>query len=115
MKSILVAAFLALGAVYLPATAADEHGTTSDGHKADSAKQATHTGRGKVVSVDAQAGTIKLTHEPIKSLKWPRMTMDFKANDAALLKGLKAGDQVDFELMKMDGGYHIMGIAPSKN
>lgn len=96
----------------LPATAADEPG---DSRKAEAGMEATHAGRGKVVSVDSQAGTVKLTHDPIKSLKWPKMTMDFKAHDPAMLKDLKPGVQVDFELMKMGGGYHIMKISPSTN
>jgi Cu/Ag efflux protein CusF len=58
---------------------------------------------------------VKLTHDPIKNLKWPTMTMDFQAHDAAMLKDIKPGARVDFELMKMGGTYHIMKITPSAN
>lgn len=108
MKTAFVAVSLALSMTGLPAMAADEHG-------AKAGMEATHAARGKVVSVDEQAGKVKLTHDPIKSLKWPKMTMDFKAHDPAILKGLKPGDQIDFEIMKMEGGYRIMKISPSAN
>ena len=107
MKTFLLAVSLALTITALPPAIAEE------GHQAQTTTAATHAGRGKIISVDKQAGTVKLTHDPIKSLKWPKMTMDFKAHDAALLKDIKPGDQVDFEIMKMDGGYHIMTISPS--
>ncbi|HEV8644444.1 MAG TPA: copper-binding protein [Burkholderiales bacterium] len=107
MKTVFIAASLALSMTVLqPAIAAEDH-------EKEATAAATHVGRGKVVSVDNQAGTVKLTHDPIKSLKWPKMTMDFKAHDPAMLKDVKPGAQVDFELMKMGGGYHIMKISPS--
>ncbi|HEV8646804.1 MAG TPA: copper-binding protein [Burkholderiales bacterium] len=109
MRTVFIAASLALSMTVLqPAIAAEDHET-------EATVAATHAGHGKVVSVDNQAGTVKLTHDPIKSLKWPKMTMDFKAYDPAMLKDLKPGTQVDFELMKMGGGYHIMKIVPSAN
>ncbi len=113
MKTVFLAASIALSMTAFPALAADEHGAHSDGPKAESSAEATHSGHGKVVSVDGQAGTVKLTHDPIKSLKWPKMTMDFQAHDAAMLKDIKPGAQVDFELMKMGGAYRIMKITPS--
>lgn len=112
MKTVLLAASLALSVVALPPAIAAEDG---DGHKTEATAAATHVGYGKVVSVDEQAGKVKLTHEPIKSLKWPKMTMDFKAHDPAILKGLKPGDQIDFEIMKMEGAYRIMKISPAAN
>ena len=104
-KAVFLAASLARGWIAVqPSIAADEH----DG-------AAKHAGRGKVISVDIQAGTVKLKHDPIKSLKWPTMTMDFKAHDPAMLKDLKPGAEVDFELMKMEGKYRLTKIAPSAN
>jgi Cu(I)/Ag(I) efflux system membrane fusion protein len=61
-----------------------------------------HQAAGKVVSVDKAQLTVKLAHEPIKSLNWPGMTMDFKVANAALLEGIKAGDAVTFELNKAE-------------
>ena len=116
MKTVLLAASLALSMTALPpALAAADQDTPGDASKTTSTSPATHNGRGKVNSVNMGNGTINMTHDPIKSLKWPKMTMDFKAHDPALLKDLKPGTQVDFELMKMGGGYLIMKISPSTN
>lgn len=109
MKTALLAVSLAMSMTVLqPSIAAEDQ-------KTEAAATDTHAGHGKVVSVDTQAGTVKLTHDPIKSLKWPKMTMDFKAHDPATLKDLKPGTPVDFELKKMGGGYLITKITPSSN
>ena len=63
--------------------------------------QTSHQGTGKVVSVDRAKSKIKMAHEPIKSLGWSAMMMDFKVANAALLDGLKEGDAVQFELGKI--------------
>ena len=72
-------------------------------------------GRGVVKKVDAAAGVVKLAHEPIPAIKWPAMTMDFKARDAKLLTGLKPEQKVDFGLVKgADGQYVISRIEAAK-
>ena len=58
--------------------------------------QASHQGTGKVVSVDRAKLRIRLAHEPIKSLGWSAMVMDFSVTKASLLDSLKAGDLVRF-------------------
>ena len=55
-----------------------------------------HEAQGKVMGVDAEMGTVTLAHEPVKSLNWPAMTMDFALGDAALFKSLKPGAKVHF-------------------
>ncbi len=115
MKSALLAIPLALSmTVPPPALGADEPDAHGDRHKAEATAVA-HVGHGKVNSIDVEAGTINLTHEPIKSLTWPKMTMDFKVRDPALLKDLNPGEQVDFDLTKAGGGYQITKISPSTN
>ena len=59
-----------------------------------------HQGIGKVVSLDRAKLRIKLAHDPIKTLGWSRMLMDFIVAKAALLDGIKEGDTVQFELKK---------------
>lgn len=53
---------------------------------------------GQVVSVDAAKNSIKIKHDPIKSLGWPVMTMTFTAESGVDLSGVKAGDAVTFTL-----------------
>ena len=67
------------------------------------AGEATHKGTGKVTAIDQAASRVELDHDPIASLKWPAMTMEFALRDKALLSGLKAGDRVEFELRSEPG------------
>jgi Cu(I)/Ag(I) efflux system membrane fusion protein len=48
--------------------------------------------------VDADSGYIELAHDPIASLKWPRMSMGFQVEDKQALHALKEGDRVQFQL-----------------
>lgn len=55
-------------------------------------------GTGKVISVDAANNSIKLEHDPIKSLGWPKMKMSFTADKGVDLSSFKEGDAVSFTL-----------------
>jgi plastocyanin len=55
-------------------------------------------GTGKVISVDLEKKTIKLKHDPIKSLGWPVMTMLFTVDSSVDLSGYQEGDAVSFAL-----------------
>ena len=55
-------------------------------------------GTGKVVSIDTSNHTIKLAHDPIKSLGWPKMTMSFPVDKGVDLSRVEAGDAVAFTL-----------------
>jgi len=79
------------------------------------AKGALHKGRGTVTGVDIAKGRVELDHEPIPSLKWPRMTMEFTVGDKQALAKLKKGETIDFELRGepgADGEFRIERIAP---
>lgn len=54
-------------------------------------------GEGKIIAIDEAKGLVTLDHGEIAALKWPPMSMGFEAS-AELLKGLKVGDRVAFEL-----------------
>ena len=69
---------------------------------------------GVVNSVNAANGRVNISHDPVESLKWPAMKMNFKAHDAALLKDIKPGMTVNFEIQKMGNEYHITSIAPAQ-
>ncbi len=77
------------------------------------AKGASHQAEGTVDGIDAAAGTISLNHGPVASLKWPAMTMEFKAANASLLQGLKPGAKVAFEFVeRQPGEWVITAIKP---
>ena len=67
-----------------------------------------HKAEGSVDSIDLQAGTVSLNHGPVASLKWPAMTMEFKAANAALLAGLKPGQKVSFEFVERQPGEYVV-------
>ena len=87
----------------------DMKGMNMDGMEMKSMKMeaapVTHHGTGTVKKIDA--GMVTLSHGPITSLNWSAMTMSFKLKDAALTKGIKVGDVVDFELVQSGGNYVV--------
>lgn len=74
-----------------------------------------HMGQGVVNKIDLQHKKVNMTHGPIKSLGWPGMTMDFKVKDAAILKGIKPGQKVMFEVVNEGPRmYFVTHITPQK-
>ncbi len=89
----------------------DATSAAKPGVPASASASATHHGEGTVKAVDAAHASVTLAHGPIASLKWPAMTMDFKVKDAGLLRTLKPGQKIDFDLVGDAGGeYTIVGI-----
>ncbi|MEJ5999287.1 efflux RND transporter periplasmic adaptor subunit [Paucibacter soli] len=71
-----------------------------------------HRAEGTLDGIDAGQGTLSITHGPVASLKWPAMTMEFKAANAALLAGLKPGQALRFEFVeRQPGDYVVTAIA----
>lgn len=52
---------------------------------------------GTVTAIDLDKGSVTFDHTEISALKWPPMTMSFAATPE-LLKGIKVGDKVAFEI-----------------
>ncbi len=73
-------------------------GIKAAGDHHDAAAAAMPQGTGKIISVDADKHTVKLKHDPIKSLGWPVMTMTFTADSGVDLSSFKEGDAVAFAL-----------------
>ena len=90
-------------------TKAGEKGAAAAGAKAE-----VHRGEGRVEAVDPASSSVTLTHGPIASLKWPAMTMDFKVKDAALLRALRPGQNIEFDMAGEPGGeYTIVAVQPA--
>ena len=70
-------------------------------------------GTGIVQSIDKANGKVKLTHEPIAAMGWPKMTMYFRLKERSLADQVKEGDQVRFTLEKSLTGYVISGFQKS--
>ena len=75
--------------------------------------------RGKVHKVNASAGTIYITHDPIRQphlprMGWPGVTRKYQVHDPAMLKDIKPGMTVDFQLQDVGSNtYHIVSISPA--
>jgi Cu(I)/Ag(I) efflux system periplasmic protein CusF len=93
MKAIAWAALLALGTVFVSHAAETKHWAV-----------------GVVKKVDPKAGTVTLAHEPVKSIKWPSMTMAFQVKDKALLEKLPEGRKVEFEFEERGRDYVVTNV-----
>ena len=67
-----------------------------------------HRAAGVLNAVDAAAGTVTISHEPVASLKWPAMKMDFVLANPALVAGVKPGAAVEFELVERGQGEWVV-------
>jgi Cu(I)/Ag(I) efflux system membrane fusion protein len=73
-----------------------------------------HKTEGIVEAIDASAGTVTLHHNPVSTLNWPEMSMEFKLANTALLANLKAGARVAFEFVeRQPGDWVITSIVPA--
>ena len=101
-ESNLKAALGGLGST-APAAAPAASATRTVGHQAS----------GTVDGVDLKEGTVSLNHGPVASLKWPAMTMEFKAANATLLQSLKPGTKVTVEFIeRQPGEWVITSVKP---
>ena len=72
--------------------------------------QSLPTVSGKVEKVDQTAGKITIDHGAIPTLDMDAMTMVFRTPDPAMLKGLKAGDKVQFTADRVNGQISVTSI-----
>ena len=117
-ESNLKAAVGGLGGHSGHGSASSSPGTAASGaagaQAPGAAAAASHRGQGTVASIDARAGTLSLNHGAIESLKWPAMTMEFKAANPSLLANLKPGAAVSFEFVqRQPGEWVITSITPT--
>jgi Cu(I)/Ag(I) efflux system protein CusF len=68
---------------------------------------AVHKTAAVVKAIDPAAGTVTLAHDPVKSLKWPAMTMGFKVKDKTLFDKLAVGKKVDVEFTRQGSDYVV--------
>jgi Cu(I)/Ag(I) efflux system membrane fusion protein len=80
----------------------------------DTAK-VTHSAVGTLDEVDAKTGTLLITHEPVESLKWPRMTMEFVPANESLAKKLAPGAAIRFDFVeRKPGEWVVTKLEPRK-
>ncbi len=70
----------------------------------------TGKGVGVVTALDAKAARITINHGPIPAVGWPAMTMTFKASPPTLLKGVRVGQTVAFDVRTKGMDAEVTGI-----
>jgi Cu(I)/Ag(I) efflux system periplasmic protein CusF len=100
LKALVIPIALALAACSPPASqeAAKSDAEMNTPEPAAPAAAGPLAATGMVTAVDAAAGTISINHEPIAAISWPSMTMQFTAENPAILQGIAVGDRVSFEI-----------------
>jgi len=68
---------------------------------------ASHKAVGTLKSIDA-AGTVSVSHEPVASLGWPAMTMDFVLANPGLIGKLQPGSPIEFEFVERKPGEWVI-------
>jgi len=69
-----------------------------------------------VGTLDAIGGdSVTISHEPVASLKWPKMTMDFVPANAALFAGIKPGTAIAFEFVERKPGEWVITKIDKRN
>jgi Cu/Ag efflux protein CusF len=70
---------------------------------------------GRVNDVNQEGGVVNITHDPVKELMWPSMTMTFRVNNKALFSKLQPHAVVDFALKEVAGNhYEIIDVRDQK-
>ena len=89
----------------LESDAEDEHA----GHDMPNAEAASevHHGMGTYNAITSE-GAVNLSHEPIGSLDWPAMTMDFVVSPDVDLSNFQPGDGIHFELSRAGDGSFVI-------
>ncbi len=99
-----------LSLVSIPAQAADM--VMGGMHMGSSAQEqsAAVQAVGVVKAVDQARGVVTITHEPIPSLGWSAMTMDFMVDKPALYKKLMPGKKVHFQFRERGEDYLLIAV-----
>ena len=109
---IMFSAIFLLGACTQPDVAApDTQDKTKDNEVAAPAADHRGSATGTIQSIDATAGTLTIAHGPVATLKWPAMTMPFKATRAQLTS-VHQGQKVQFDFVADGRTGTITRISP---
>ncbi len=65
-------------------------------------------GHGAIVAIDPANAVVTISHQPIPQLHWPAMTMKFKVARPALLRGLRPGLKVEFDVETEPRSNHFL-------
>lgn len=69
---------------------------------------------GEITKVDQSASKISIRHGPIKKFDMDSMTMVFRIQDPEMLKKVKVGDKIKFDVDRVNGQYTVTTMQPAK-
>jgi RND family efflux transporter MFP subunit len=67
-----------------------------------------HKAVGTLDEIDPKSGHLMITHDPVPSLNWPKMTMEFIPANEAIAKGVRPGTPVRFEFVERKPGEWVV-------
>ncbi|MDA9231159.1 copper-binding protein [Rickettsiales bacterium] len=111
MKKIFLA--ISLGMIIqvssvLASNTSHNHNTS---HHGIEKSQLHHQGIGIVNSISRMNHAVNITHDPIPSLNWPKMTMDLDVSKDIDLKSIELGKKIKFHIaLGKDKKYRIIKI-----
>lgn len=73
----------------------------------------TAQGVGMIEAIDTAKDTVRIKHQPIASIGWPAMNMEFKADPPSMLRSIKVGERVHFTLRMVGMNAIVIAIAPA--
>ncbi len=74
-----------------------------------------HLVTGKVTKVDAAAQKLTIRHGPLKKFEMDDgMTMVFRVKDPSMLKQVKAGDDIRFDVERINGAFTVIQLEKAK-
>jgi membrane fusion protein, copper/silver efflux system len=74
----------------------------------DAPAMSARAAEGTLVEINVSDNVVLLDHDPIPSLNWPRMEMEFSLGKGVSPKGLKPGDRVRFDMTSGKPGEFII-------
>ena len=111
LPRLSLALAFAIGAVSI--ASAQDHAHAGHGGQAAQPAAAAALVDAEVKKVDRETGKITLRHGVLKNLGMPGMTMAFRVRDAAMLEGVKTGDQVKFSAERVNGAITVVQLEPA--
>ena len=67
-----------------------------------------HEAVGTLDDVDGKSGVLLITHEPVASLNWPTMTMEFVPANEAVARAARPGEAIRFEFVERKPGEWVV-------
>ena len=113
MKSLAIVATVILASSPVLAQSGNMQGMQDKGMDMKSMSKpipGTHRAVGVVKNMDIKAGTVTLTHEPVKSMNWPAMNMTFQVQDKAMLDEMAVDKKVDVQFEQRGKNYVITNV-----